>query len=79
MNSFKDIFQKIFWTFEAAVCRCCSTALRGSFFKGRLRVAASMDSGWLLLKTSLLEVFSEELLTCLNKHPGFDEEECYGK
>ena len=36
-------------------------------FPRTLRVAASMDfsgvSGWLLLKTSLLEVFSEELLT----------------
>ena len=68
MNSFKDIFQKFFWTLEAADCSCCSTGvLRNSFFKERLRVAASMDfsgvSGWLLLKTSLLEVFSEELLT----------------
>ena len=76
MKPFKDIFQKMFWTLEAAVCRCCSTGvLRNSFFKERLRAAASVDfsgaSGWLLLKTSLLEVFSEELLTCLNKHPGF--------
>ena len=68
MNSFKDIFQKFFWTLEAADCSCCSTGvLRNSFFKERLRVAASMDfsgvCGWLLLKTSLLEVFSEELLT----------------
>ena len=76
MNSFKDIFQKLFWTLEAAVCKCCSASCYGtSFFKERVRVAASMDfsgvSGWLLLKTSLLEVFSEQLLTCLNKHPGF--------
>ena len=76
MNSFKDIFQKLFWTLEAAVCKCCSAGvLWNIFFKERVRVAASMDfsgvSGWLLLKTSLLEVFSEQLLTCLNKHPGF--------
>ena len=36
-------------------------------FQRTLRVAASMDfsgvPGWLLLKSSLLEVFSEELLT----------------
>ena len=65
MNSFKDIFQKIFWTLEAAVCRCSTGDLRNSSFKERLWVAASIDfsevSGWLLLKTTLSEVFSEEL------------------
>ena len=76
VNSFKDIFQKLFWTLEAAACRCCSTGvLRNSFLKERLRVAASLDfsgvPGWLLLKMSLSEVFPEELLTCLNKHPRF--------
>ena len=76
VNSLKDIFQKFFWTLEAAVCRCFSTGvLRNSFFIESLKVTASMDfsevSGWLLLKTSLLEVFSQELLTCLNKYPRF--------
>ena len=76
VNSFKDIFQRFFWTFRSSrlqvlFYRCFTKQL----FKERLRVAASMAfsevSGWLLFKTSLLEAFSQELLTCLNKYPRF--------
>ena len=74
-NSFKDIFQKFFWTLEAAVCRCSASVLLNSFFKEHLRVAAFMDfsevSGWLLLKTSLSQVFFRRIINFSNKHPRF--------
>ena len=65
-NSFKDIFQKFFWTLEAAVCRCSASVLLNSFFKEHLRVAAFMDfsevSGWLLLKTSISQDFFRRVI-----------------
>ena len=60
-NSFKDIFQKFFWTLEAAVCRCSASVLRYSFFEEHLREAAFMDFsevfGWLLLRKSFSQDF----------------------